>query len=310
MGNFNSGGATALQSVPSESSGALQALLGGYSATHPKAPYSVNVLDYLERALNSPNPWVGVQPIETRDIIDSIHARNGLYFSAIAAKLARVESDWSDFYTTAEAKADEVLMDAVDIDAAVDSFEESIKPTYHRNLNAYLSSMYAMNSLESSTVLTGIAILRRGQATDVANFRATLERDRGGQRATFILQAISQMEGAQAQLMGEHRLGAALNTEARVTEFNALREQLNDQLEYGVKKATFQLNMFPFASNIVAAGAGATTSPLGPSKLSTALASGASMAVQGAAIGAQGGVQTAILGALVAGILGFAGGSV
>lgn len=310
-----SGGATALSTIQPELSPAMQSLLGGTSGNAvpaegwPSSGHDLNVLDYLETAINAPNPWGGVYSPDPTDVLDNILTRNEMYHTAVLSKQTRPESDWSDFVDTAEAKTDNIFMDDGDIDAAVDSFEESAKPNLNRAINAYLSTMHSANALESSSILSGMAILKRGFVTDINNFRASLDKDKGAQRAQFILQSVQQMEAAQNALLDAKRVDAALNTDIQTMTFNSQREKLNEDIEYAQKRNTYELGLFPFASNVVAAAAGAATAPLGPSKLSTAMTSALNGAATGVSLGSAGGAQTALLGGLIGGALGFLGGS-
>jgi hypothetical protein len=304
-------GGTALSKVPGETSPAVQALLSGVqsgdSTNYSRAPYDVEVLKYLERALHSPNPFTTATPVDSSIQIGEIDARNRLYHQALLSKLARTESDWSDFVDTAEAKADSVVMDATSVDDAVDTYEAAIDPVHNRQLNAYASTMYAINAVESSAFLNGFAILKRGKQTDVDSYRANLEQQRGTQRTQFVLSGVQQMEQAQANLHQEKRMDAAIYQDMKTLEINALREMLSDQLEYNQKEAIYELSMFPHANNTIAAAMGAPMAPIGPSKLSQALSSAATLAATGVQVGSAGGVQGAAIGGIIGGALGFIG---
>ena len=298
---MSGGGTTNLTEIPDYIAENHEALIDG--GGNRSGNFPSGVLDYLLDSLNEGSPWEGVDPFDPTDLLDTISDAIDDYATEVSG-LAPT-TDWDTYFTAAEAEADNALADATDIDAAVAAFETDQKRNLVKSLNAASASLYGANAAEGSALLQVSAVLRRGNDAAIAEYRARLERERGTTRANFILQAINQMLGIKGSRTDGLRALGALRSAVNTDRINAETGFQDRGFDIAWNDRTYELRLFPYAGNILASGLNAPTIPQGPSKLSTALASGAAIAAQGVQLGQAVGPQGAVLG----GVAGFAAGA-
>lgn len=264
------------------------------------------ILQALDKAILSGTPWDTITAYDPTEDLALIDAEFASYRSAILA-LDPAE-DWADFSDMALALANGILEDGGAEDAQVEAFSQDAQEDFARELAAARATLYANNASEGSALPMMMAILRRGFLARILAFRAQLKKDFATQRAAFVAQGVAEMSQAQRFKAEAQRMLAIIRNELRVVAINAFREQKNETLEYLQKKQTFHLGLFAAPFNGLAGYSGATSIPVGPSKLSTALSTALSGAATGVSVGAQGGPATAILGGFIGGALGFVSG--
>lgn len=289
------GNPTTASAYPKHYIGSHQALMTGTGSDMDEFEgYSLpkGVLDVLGDALNGANPFTALSAYDSETNMTTAATRQGT-FETLVDGLDAV-TDWGTFKTTAVTAADAILLPESDITTSVSAFKSEILPEFAVAINGTLASLYNSNAAETSALPQALIVLRGRMASRVAAFRDALKRDTATAKANFVVQAIGQMVGLQGVQVDGTRVTAAQRLEVETTRANAAREAISDEIELRYKETIYYLGLFPQAGNVLANFSGGVQMPLGPSKLSTAISTGAALAAQGVALGAKAGPGAAI----------------
>ena len=195
------------------------------------------------------------------------------------------ESLYTSYATDAAATA---MIAAFSTDLATE-YAARIIPNYnvgYTDINATMSSAYTL----------GLVHIAAQQTREVAKFTAEI-------KTRIALQRV-QMK------MEWRRLLSTLSLENTRLYLAAKHEETEDNLDYAVKDATWDLEMYQYGNGVMASISGASTVKHGrdskPSVLGGAMSGAAMGAMVGAQIGAAGGPIGAGTGALIGGALGIA----
>jgi len=218
------------------------------------------------------------------------------------------ETDWENMVDVAVAKIDATVLPASYITAAVSAFSDNLDDRIENEvLPRFKGGMRDINGVLTSAFVIGQSHIEGMADRDVAMYQADMNFKAHSERARLIDTAVSKMGGLQmARVEGEKSV-ASLTTEGNRIKVIAKAQQAKDDLDIDGKDGKWDLEVFSYAGNALAAIGGGTYVPGGEemgksSALSGALGGAASGAMIGSAISP--GIGTAI-GAVVGGIGGF-----
>jgi len=278
-----------------------------------------------------------------------------LYADAVALSPT---TDWTTFLEQAATKIDEDLIPEDGyVDDVIDAFDDQQTNMLLRYTNRFASGMRDINAVCSSAFVQGIAYLQNLHARDVAKFGSDLRLQLARERVGLVSSAVDQMAQMndrkmlhKQQLVAEYgqlataKATAILQAAATLVQslYNkiqvdqastsllvdmnriaivARKERTDVEAEYTIRQGTWDLELFQYACNVLAAiqggigGPGGATMSAKPSgsALGGALSGGASGALGGAMIGGMatswtgpGALIGAGVGALVGGLGGYA----
>lgn len=264
------------------------------------------VFDLVQDAINAGSPWASAVAVSPDPMITDISDRLDEYLTKLD-DMPTADPSTTHFEAFAEVAkdvADTVIGPSFATDAMT-AFEEDTLPDYANAINNLAGGLYQSNAAEGSALFVGLALLSRGYINAKARYRASLE-DR---RATFLMQAVTQMQTEYAAQVDAQRLAFESQLKKSALELTARREEVDDNLEFAYKDAIWELNLLAFVQSSIASAGGAPTVPLGPSKLSMALSGALSGASAGATALAGLGPGGAALGAIGGGIFGYLAGA-
>jgi hypothetical protein len=227
-------------------------------------------------------------------------------FSALAVALS-YHTDFDAMAAAAVAQIDAVVLPssyvtakaasfATDLDTAIDT------ATYAR----FQSGMRDIGAVMTSAFTIGAANIEAEKTRQVAKFTADLNFQVDRERASMIMSSVQVMSSMLTNKMECNRVLAALILEQKRMKIVAKDDEEKRNAEIDVLDAKWDLELFAYASNVLAGIAGGTTgqgtrdnrSPLS-SALGGALSGAAAGAMIGAQIGAVGGPMGAGIGAAI-----------
>jgi len=136
------------------------------------------------------NPFAAAVAYDPEEILEAVQARFDV-FDAVVGGLDE-EADWLSMYIKARNGVildrtsglrepddlpieDAVIVDDVDVDAAVSEFDRNSVPTLMRSVNRLAGSMVSINAVHSSAFILGLAKLEGEHVGRVEKYRADLE---------------------------------------------------------------------------------------------------------------------------------------
>ena len=299
-GGGNYGSPQDATKYPKHYMGAHQALMLGTGTGEDEFDgytLPLGMLEALSNALDGTNPFTDVSAYDSSPNMATVETRQTLFESLVDA--LNSVSDWGTFATVAQYFADDVFTPEGSEEASVAAFKAASLPDFAAAINASMANLYTSNAAETAALPNALFGIRGRQAAAVAIHRATLKRDIATARASFIIQSISQMDGMLGMKLDATKATAGVRTEVETLKVNTAREALTDEVEFRYKEQTYTLNLFPTVGNTLASFSGGVQMPLGPSKLSQAISTGAALAAQGVALGSKAGPAGAIFGGVI-----------
>lgn len=278
MAGDGGGGSTALAELHPYQQNTHYALIGGSIAaalsggTDPDGTSVLpgGVLDYLNTSLAGGNPYSTAFAYDPENDLTDVQDLIDDYIAAAAA--VDPATDFTSLLATALTGVG-TLISSTHIDDEVDAFETKTAPAFARSVNRLTGPMASANATTSSAFVIGMALLERGRSTEIDEYRAKLNSNLQQQRAALGQQFVSEMSAMLARKNDGLRAAAMLQHEMSRSKIIANREFLSEELELDFKDVTYELELFGYANQTLAAGLGAPSRPVGPSKASTQLAS-------------------------------------
>ena len=294
------GGGTALSTLHAYQQNTHYALIGGSivgawddnattSGQHDADGTSVlpgGVLDFLADALASGNPYATAYSYDPSVDLDEIQDRITQVIDIVDG--LDPATDFSSYLTQALSSVD-TLISSTHIDDTVDAFETKTSPAFARSVNRLTAPLATNNATGGSAFVVGMSLLERQRIAELDEYRAQLNSRKQDQRAQLGMQFVSEMSAMQGRLLQMNQVAATLQHEASRSKIVANKEFLAEELDLDYKDSTYELELFGYANATLAAGLGAPSRPIGPSKASTQLSSALTAATTvGAAAGALG----------------------
>lgn len=294
------GGGTALSALTPYQVNTHLSLLGGgigHATIGTSSFLADGVIDYLEDALAGGNPFSAAFAYDpANDLSDMQGAFDA--FNALVSAL-NPETDFTSFLAQGLIGVD-TLMDDTYIDSAVDAFETRTAAQFARSINRITGPMSDIGAVNSSAFVIAMTQAENARQAELNTYRATLDSQQQRERVQLAAQFASDMSKMLTQKLEATRAAATLQSDISKNKIIAGKEYLAEDLELDYKDVTYELELFGYGNAALAAGLGASSYPVGPSKASTALSSAISA---GTTIGSLAGQISPALGAL-----GFVGG--
>lgn len=213
----------------------------------------------------------------------------------------------SNLYSTTEVDADIAAFSAL-LDA---QFDSSVLPRFRRG-------MQDINAVMSSAYVIGAALLEEGRTKEITKYGTALRLQNYKDRNTLVMEAVLKLLQNKVQALTSdadlayrmavsdlefRRAVVGMYHEANRTKIIAKKEEVESNSELSGMDAKWDLEVYQYGSNVLAAiGGGTGISSSGkPSKAASALGG----AMSGASIGAVAGPYGAAIGAVIGGIAGY-----
>ena len=256
-----SGGGTAVSSYPSYLQYVHSAMLTGTDGvTTPGALADANqwgnVLDAMLAATAGigGSPYAAVTAYDPSDDIQLVQDRYDEWAADIdAIDPNTLMTDWvGDAVTLAT-----TLVPTAEIDDAVNAFEARSQAAYMRNVSRFASGMFDIGAVMTSQFGMGLAQMeldRQDQLNDMdARLRLLGERERS-ETARGLVGQFSQIYLSQIQ---EKRAGVGAQLDISRIASTMYQDQILTDLDYEVKDATWDLELFQYPMGNIGALSGA-----------------------------------------------------
>lgn len=258
-----SGGGTAVSTYPYYLQSVHTALMSGESFTNDTTPISFanpnawgNVLDAMLAATAGVggSPYSAVTAYDPSDDIQLVQDRYDEWASDIdAIDPTTLMTDWvADATTMAD-----TLVTSAEIDASVDAFEARSQAAYMRNVSRFASGMFDIGAVMTSQFGMGLAQMeldRQDQLNDMdARLRLLAERERY-EASRALASQLAQLYLSQIQ---EKRAGVGAQLDISRIAATMYQDQIITDLDYEVKDATWDLELFQYPMGNIGALSGA-----------------------------------------------------
>jgi hypothetical protein len=299
---MSKGGGTALSALTTYQMNTHAALLGGginqvasvspTGQADPASDLPQGILDYLDDALAGGNPFSAAfsydPSTDMLTIQDSVDA-----FQALVSALDP-ETDLGSHISLAITSADGAIT-TTSIDADVDAFETASAPAFARSVNRLTSGMAEINAVNSSAFIIGMAQMENARTNELAAYRAKLASQNQHDRTVLVAQFAADIANMQGRQLDAQRAATDMQRAVSTNNIIAMKEFLAEELDLDYKDSTYEMELFSFANQTLAAGLGASQHAIGPSKASSQLSAAIST---GGTLAALGGQLSPALGAL------------
>ncbi len=268
---------------------------------------STSITDVMNTALAN-SPWTTLSAYDPSADITAYESA----ITALAAELAGLSDtvDWANLYAQAELSINgpgDALI-AADIAAFQSQMDDNVAI---RILPRFRRGMQDINAVVSSSFTIGEAIIEAFQARDVAKYSTAIYLDNNNKK----LNATDQMMQMMARRIAWKESYTRLLVEAKRIKIVAKKEQLEADAQIDEHDAKWDLEVFQYGGNLLAAIGGGTAVPnmAGKNKAMSAIGGGMAGAAAGGAIGgAVAGGQTGSMagpyGAIIGAVVGAAAG--
>lgn len=272
----------------------------------------VNMDQAIEEAWDASPYTDGFTHDPTQDIADVLQR-----IDEFTAELDGIspEESYARFVERAITEADTILGDDVKTDI-IEAFRERNLPELMRAQARFSAGMGDIGAINSSAYAIGLAALERNFFNEISRLSAELSLQEYNQRQGLVLNMAAAMTSLLQFRTEMSRAVAGMVAEIKRVNIIAQTEFLSKDLEIAAKDSSWNLEIWQYASNMLAAVSGGTSIPGSstqgdvhqtPSMLSNSIGGFMAGAGTGAMIGsAIPGVGTAV-GAVAGGILGLAG---
>lgn len=214
-------------------------------------------------------------------------------------------SDWSDFWTIAQAKLEaDVFSDSLII-AKVAAYLANIQARLRQDiLPPFQRGMQDVRAVMTSAFTVGEVLLSADAQRDANKYEADLKRDNEDKKNTLISHAADAMLQSLNQELTAAQTLSSTTIEANRIKIVAKQEENERNITYDEKEELWDFELYIFAGNVLASISGAASATTGK-EVSTAQ-SVLGGAMSGAAAGASiGGPWGAAIGGVLGGVGGF-----
>jgi hypothetical protein len=258
---------------------------------------------YLETALLAGSPYQSIVAYDPNPDLDATDSRYDLFTDEVDA--LNPETDWQALMDKARTYWTTNFGGATPLQVAVDAIEKRETETLMRSAGRLANGLSAINSVQSSTFLTSMAILERGFSHDVNDATAKLQLQFEQNKLAFVLQSTGDMMRFFTTRLDALRLAYASKADNSRIRILANREWIAEDANYAAQDATWEMSLFQYPANLISGLSGAALIPKGQNPMGSALSgalTGASIGAAGFQMGGQVGAITTIAGALLGGI--------
>jgi hypothetical protein len=272
---------------------------------------NVSIDDAIEEAWDN-SPYVDVASYDPEDMILASQAR----FDATDTLISALDPipDWESFVAEAIAKVEADILSSAHLADAVDDFDQRQVPQLQRAIARTAAGMMDINAVMNSSFVQEIAWLESQHAQEVSRFNRELSLQQDNQRSQLIQWAVGELKTLHMHKIERSMAAAQLQAELNRVAIVAYKEETDREVELSVKHATWNLELWQYGANLLAAISGGTTGPGNPQQPVGSPISAMGGTISGAASGAMAG--TAVLpgwgtaiGAVVGGAAGYLGSS-
>lgn len=234
-----------------------------------------SMTEVMDSALGS-SPWTALTAYNP-DVDIAAYEAGVTAFAAVLAGLSDTV-DWAAFYAQAALTIDGVAEANITADVAAFQAQADDNVTT-RILPRFRRGMQDINAVQSSAFVIGEAIIEAFQARDVNKYTSGLRFTLNDKR----LQAIEQMMNLMARRIGWKESYTRMVIESKRIKIVAKKEQTESNAAIDEKDAKWDLEVFQYGGNLMAAIGGGTAIPnmAGKSQASSAIGG----AMSGAAMG-------------------------
>lgn len=193
------------------------------------------------------------------------------------------ESDWNSAMTQAKTTIDALISDTyinADVDAFADKLDDQVD---NITIPKFQRGMQDINAVQTSAFALGEALIYGMRDRDVAKYTSDLRLKSSLMRNELIAKGASEMLQALLTRADLEKAVAHYTLEYNRMYIVAKKDQIDQDYEYDELDAKWDLEMFQYGGNMLAAIAGAATSQGTPERSHTASAIGG--ALSGAAAG-------------------------
>lgn len=287
-------------------------------------------IDYPEHVKVAHKDWLdntGVDTIET-SMVDVMNAALGAspfaaetaydpttLITAMDAKLTDLEgvlspldedTDWYNFAIIAKNTIDECIINEASLTAEIAANDAIVNDRINTDtIPRFQAGMRDINAVVSSAFVLGLSNIEAFAQRDKNKFGADLRLDAYRQRNQMIMQGTGQIINLLTQRLSFNQIVAQMTIETKRITYVMKGEEDNTNLEIDEKDARWDLEVFGYGGNLMAAPGGGvvTTGSQKPSKGQSAIGGALAGAAAGAATGA--GIPGAVVGSILGGIGGF-----
>ena len=211
-------------------------------------------------------------------------------------------SDWQSAIINAQSVMDGNIIDTDylvdDIDAFANQFDEDIEA---KVIPEFEAGMRDANAVMTSAFVIGRAIIWSSRDRDVAKYATEIRMKNHILRNEMIVKSAELMLTNLVHRVDFEKSVAALTTDAKRIRIVAGKEEIDQQLSIEENDARWDVELYQYAGNLLAAIGGGTAAPASKGNQMSTGQSALSGAFSGAAMGAQIGGG---YGAIVGGVLG------
>lgn len=247
-------------------------------------PY--NALSFTEQAIDE-NPYTSAEAFDPTDSLaysaEAIEAFETLVATYLTSSpsttgekktLEEFISKASDLYDTYAIDID------TDIDTLVTEFEADSEDEYLRRRSSFEAGMFAINAIETSPYVIGLALIDGDRTRSIDGLRAKLLTQARRDKNIFLVQLAELMSAMQGRNAGLKQVAASLRADQSRFDYTSNREKLMQDKEYDVGEVQWELETLKSGASIIGAMQGIPLSQKGPSNLATAVSTALSIGPQ------------------------------
>lgn len=232
---------------------------------------------WLESALDAgSSPYTGASAFEPDEDLQDVQDRLDMFEALVQAQ--DPTTDWQNFSNTAFVAAEILFGTDSDINAEADAFEQAQLPSFMRSVSRMTGGMADINAVMGSAFVLGLAGMERDFQSQVSAYRSKVLLDKKASRVQFIANSVDEMVRLQGLLYDTHRAATAMQAEVSKAHILAKTDEQEQNLEYDIQDAQWELSLFKHAGSMLSAISGIPTVPPQLTKrqqaLSTALTLG------------------------------------
>ncbi len=261
-----------------------------------------SVTDLMQAAIDATNPYAGETVYDPATDITEFEAAVTAFSTFVLA--IDPEGDWEDYMDAATTQIDSVLSDTT-LDAEIAANDAIIDDRITTDiLPRFQLGMRDINAVISSSFVLGQANIESFAQRDKDKFAGDLRLSNYKQRNEMIMTGAKDILNLFMQKTEFYKIANHYLIESKRIKVVMFDEELSQQLKIDESDALWDLSIYQYGCNVMAAIGGAVTTTKGnqPSIAQKALGGALSGAAAGAMIGASGGPIGALGGAMIGGL--------
>jgi len=269
---------------------------------------TVNMMEAMNAAWTSGNPYAGTTVYDPALDIDIFSTAVNDYHTEINTMSPK--NIWESIILKAEGIIDNNILNNSFISTELAASDAVIDDRIVSDiLPRFQVGMRDINAVMSSAFVIGKSNIEAFAQRDKNKYAATLRLDSHKNRSAMIDSAVNSMMSFTTARLDFLKMANHYLIESARIKVVMLSEELDQQLKYDASDTLWDLEIFQYGNNMLAAisGRGGASGAQGPSQAAKALGGGLSGASMGAMAGYE--VSGSWIGAVVGGVIGAVGGS-